>query len=71
MQVNKITLISVAIIAIVLIGAAYFVGRSIVRYNRVRCTDFAIYQKALDAYNKGATYLDKDGDGTPCNSLKK
>jgi hypothetical protein len=33
------------------------------------CSDFLYYKDALSAYKKGATYLDGDKDGIPCEEL--
>ena len=37
---------------------------------RVSCDDFPVWGDALDAYNQGAYYLDRDRDGVPCEETK-
>lgn len=38
---------------------------------RVSCASFGSYEDALRAYGAGATWLDRDGDGIPCEALYK
>lgn len=35
------------------------------------CADFKTYVQAKQAYDEGEKYLDRNGDGIPCNSLYK
>lgn len=36
---------------------------------RVSCASFGSYNEALRAYTGGASWLDHDGDGIPCEDL--
>lgn len=36
---------------------------------RTTCASFGSYNDALRAYSAGATWLDHDGDGIPCEAL--
>jgi hypothetical protein len=36
---------------------------------KYRCKDFQTCGEAMKAFKAGATYLDKDGDGVPCEAL--
>lgn len=48
--------------------AALIVGKHLIHY---KCSDFSSAQAAKDAYDHGATYLDKGNhDGIPCNALQ-
>lgn len=38
---------------------------------RVSCADFGSYTDALAAYRRGATWLDANHNGTPCEALYK
>lgn len=38
---------------------------------RVSCSSFSTYKEALRAYSAGATWLDHDSDGIPCEVLYK
>jgi hypothetical protein len=41
-------------------------GEALAKY---RCSDFSSCEEAMKAHKAGATYLDSDGDGVPCESL--
>ena len=41
-------------------------GAALAKY---RCADFQTCEQAMKALKAGATYLDKDGDGVPCEAL--
>jgi hypothetical protein len=41
-------------------------GEALAKY---RCKDFQTCEEAMKALKAGVTYLDRDGDGVPCESL--
>ena len=41
-------------------------GGALAKY---RCSDFSTCEEAMKEFKAGATYLDRDGDGVPCESL--
>lgn len=58
-----------AFLAIFLLGLVV-VDQYLQPKGRVSCADFGSYADIMNAYNHGATYLDRNGDGIPCNSRK-
>lgn len=62
---------------VVILGAIIFglflvtVDLALQPKGRVSCADFGSYNDALRAYSAGASWLDKDGDGIPCENLYK
>jgi hypothetical protein len=52
--------------AAILVTAVLIPGEALAKY---RCSDFSTCEEAMKALKAGATYLDRDGDGVPCESL--
>jgi hypothetical protein len=50
----------------ILITAVLIPGVALAKY---RCSDFSSCEEAIKALKAGATYLDRDGDGVPCETL--
>ena len=55
-----------ALAGVALVGLGAFGWRSL---RKPRCSDFRTRTEATMAYQQGATYLDRDGDGIPCEGL--
>ena len=52
--------------AAILVTAVLIPGEALAKY---RCSNFSTCEEAMKAFKAGATYLDGDGDGVPCESL--
>ena len=52
--------------AAILVTAVLIPGEALAKY---RCSGFSSCEEAMKALKAGATYLDRDGDGVPCESL--
>ncbi len=67
---NKSLIFSWLVIVVLLVfllgGTVYAVSQP---KGRVRCSDFGWYNDALRAHSGGATWLDRDNDGIPCEAL--
>ena len=52
--------------AAILVSTVLISGEALAKY---RCSDFSTCEEAIKVLKAGATYLDRDGDGVPCETL--
>jgi hypothetical protein len=50
----------------ILVTGVLIPGEAFAKY---RCSDFSSCEEAMKKLKAGATYLDRDGDGVPCETL--
>lgn len=66
---NAHTVLVLALVGAICVLAIFLAWANLQPKGRVSCLDFSSYNDALRAYSAGATWLDRDGDGIPCEAL--